>query len=108
MISLCIFFRQSIVHINAFIMLERSKACFSLYRVLLKKGQGLALLFYTIAFYIFKHRIIYVRITLQQNSTTLYGIVVYHAADCLPGPCTETFGPYANPHKLLLVLDKLE
>ncbi|XP_054001971.1 mediator of RNA polymerase II transcription subunit 25 isoform X2 [Hylaeus anthracinus] len=44
----------------------------------------------------------------SENSATLYGIVVYHAADCLPAPCTETFGPYANPHKLLLVLDKLE
>ncbi|KAL0125268.1 hypothetical protein PUN28_004503 [Cardiocondyla obscurior] len=44
----------------------------------------------------------------EQNSTTLYGIVVYHAADCLPSPCTETLGPYSNPHKLLMVLDKLE
>ena len=44
----------------------------------------------------------------SENSATLYGIVVYHAADCLPSPCTETFGPYANPQKLLLVLDKLE
>ncbi|XP_018044485.1 PREDICTED: mediator of RNA polymerase II transcription subunit 25 isoform X2 [Atta colombica] len=43
-----------------------------------------------------------------ENSTTLYGIVVYHAADCLPSPCTETLGPYSNPHKLLMVLDKLE
>ncbi|KAI4492167.1 hypothetical protein M0802_009973 [Mischocyttarus mexicanus] len=42
------------------------------------------------------------------NSTTLYGIVLYHAADCLPASCTETLGPYVNPHKLLLVLDKLE
>ncbi|XP_076378614.1 mediator of RNA polymerase II transcription subunit 25 isoform X2 [Megalopta genalis] len=44
----------------------------------------------------------------SENSSTLYGIVIYHAADCLPAPCTETFGPYANPHKLQLVLDKLE
>ncbi|KAL0125266.1 hypothetical protein PUN28_004503 [Cardiocondyla obscurior] len=44
----------------------------------------------------------------SENSTTLYGIVVYHAADCLPSPCTETLGPYSNPHKLLMVLDKLE
>ncbi|KMQ96743.1 mediator of rna polymerase ii transcription subunit 25 [Lasius niger] len=44
----------------------------------------------------------------SENSTTLYGIVVYHAADCLPSPCTDTFGPYSNPHKLLMVLDKLE
>ncbi|EFN84184.1 mediator of RNA polymerase II transcription subunit 25 [Harpegnathos saltator] len=44
----------------------------------------------------------------SENSTTLYGIVVYHAADCLPAPCTETFGPYSNPHKLLMMLDKLE
>ncbi|XP_066601474.1 mediator of RNA polymerase II transcription subunit 25-like isoform X2 [Prorops nasuta] len=44
----------------------------------------------------------------SENNTTLYGIVVYHAADCLPAPCTETLGPYANPHKLLLILDKLE
>ncbi|XP_032671316.1 mediator of RNA polymerase II transcription subunit 25-like isoform X1 [Odontomachus brunneus] len=45
---------------------------------------------------------------ISENSTTLYGIVVYHAADCLPAPCTETFGPYTNPHKLLIVLEKLE
>ncbi|XP_067215800.1 mediator of RNA polymerase II transcription subunit 25 isoform X2 [Linepithema humile] len=44
----------------------------------------------------------------SESSTTLYGIVVYHAADCLPSPCTETLGPYSNPHKLLMVLDKLE
>ncbi|XP_025159280.1 mediator of RNA polymerase II transcription subunit 25 isoform X3 [Harpegnathos saltator] len=44
----------------------------------------------------------------EQNSTTLYGIVVYHAADCLPAPSTETFGPYTNPHKVLVILDKLE
>lgn len=44
----------------------------------------------------------------SENSTTLYGIVVYHAADCLPSPCTDTFGPYSSPHKLLMVLDKLE
>ncbi|XP_032691032.1 mediator of RNA polymerase II transcription subunit 25-like [Odontomachus brunneus] len=44
----------------------------------------------------------------SENTTTLYGIVVYHAADCLPAPCTETFGPYSNPHKLLMMLDKLE
>ncbi|KAI4496350.1 hypothetical protein M0804_000160 [Polistes exclamans] len=43
-----------------------------------------------------------------ENSTTLYGIVLYHAADCLPASCTETLGPYVNPHKLLLILDKLE
>ncbi|XP_011632716.1 mediator of RNA polymerase II transcription subunit 25-like isoform X2 [Pogonomyrmex barbatus] len=44
----------------------------------------------------------------SENNTILYGIVVYHAADCLPSPCTETFGPYSNPHKLLMALDKLE
>ncbi|XP_012287300.1 mediator of RNA polymerase II transcription subunit 25 [Orussus abietinus] len=44
----------------------------------------------------------------EQNSTTLYGVVVYHAADCLPAPCTGTLGPYSNPHKLLLTLEKLE
>ncbi|XP_014485154.1 PREDICTED: mediator of RNA polymerase II transcription subunit 25-like isoform X2 [Dinoponera quadriceps] len=44
----------------------------------------------------------------SENGATLYGIVVYHAADCLPAPCTETFGPYSNPHKLLMMMDKLE
>ncbi|XP_008546945.1 mediator of RNA polymerase II transcription subunit 25 [Microplitis demolitor] len=43
-----------------------------------------------------------------ENSTTRYGIVIYHAADCLPRPCTDTFGPYSNPHKLLQRLDNLE
>ncbi|XP_033217039.1 mediator of RNA polymerase II transcription subunit 25 isoform X2 [Belonocnema kinseyi] len=43
-----------------------------------------------------------------ENTSTLYGVVVYHAADCLPSPCTGTLGPYSNPHKLLLALDKLE
>ncbi|XP_020293068.1 mediator of RNA polymerase II transcription subunit 25 [Pseudomyrmex gracilis] len=44
----------------------------------------------------------------SENTTTLYGVVVYHAADCLPAPCTETLGPYSSPHKLLMILDKLE
>ncbi|XP_044583269.1 mediator of RNA polymerase II transcription subunit 25-like isoform X1 [Cotesia glomerata] len=43
-----------------------------------------------------------------ENSTTRYGIVIYHAADCLPRPCTDTFGPYSNPHKLLLKMESLE
>lgn len=43
-----------------------------------------------------------------QTSLTLYGIVVYHAADCLPAPFTQAFGPFSNPHKLLLTLEKLE
>lgn len=50
----------------------------------------------------------YEKIYILQNSTTLYGVVIYHAADCLPSPCTSTLGPYSNPHKLLLTLDRLE
>ncbi|XP_015111836.1 mediator of RNA polymerase II transcription subunit 25 isoform X2 [Diachasma alloeum] len=44
----------------------------------------------------------------SENSTTLYGIVVYHAADCLPSPTTTTRGPFSNPHKLLSSLERLE
>ncbi|XP_008206394.1 mediator of RNA polymerase II transcription subunit 25 isoform X2 [Nasonia vitripennis] len=44
----------------------------------------------------------------SETSLTLYGIVVYHAADCLPAPFTQAYGPFSNPHKLLLTLEKLE
>ncbi|XP_011297129.1 mediator of RNA polymerase II transcription subunit 25 isoform X2 [Fopius arisanus] len=43
-----------------------------------------------------------------ESNTALYGIVVYHAADCLPAPTTATLGPFSNPHKLLLTLERLE
>nr|CAH7747629.1 unnamed protein product [Callosobruchus chinensis] len=38
----------------------------------------------------------------------MYGIVIYYAADCLPHPSTDTFGPFSSPSKLLSAIDKLE
>ncbi|KAJ8683500.1 hypothetical protein QAD02_019292 [Eretmocerus hayati] len=43
-----------------------------------------------------------------ETSQTQYGIVTYHAADCLPSPFTGVYGPFANPHKVLTTLEKLE
>lgn len=43
-----------------------------------------------------------------ESTSALYGVVIYHAADRLPSPCTDIYGPYSNPHRVLQVLDKLE
>ncbi|XP_073996537.1 mediator complex subunit 25 isoform X1 [Rhodnius prolixus] len=43
-----------------------------------------------------------------ESTSALYGIVVYHAADRLPSPSTDIYGPYSNPHKVLQMLDKIE
>ncbi|CAH1159965.1 unnamed protein product [Phaedon cochleariae] len=45
---------------------------------------------------------------ISENANSLYGIVVYQAADCLPHPSTDTFGPLSSPTKLLNAIDKLE
>lgn len=37
-----------------------------------------------------------------------YGLVVYHAADCLPCPSSDSYGPFSSPHKLLAMLDGIE
>lgn len=44
---------------------------------------------------------------ISENSNA-YGIVVYQAADCLPHPSSDTFGPFTNASRLLNALDKLE
>lgn len=44
---------------------------------------------------------------ITENSNA-YGIVVYQAADCLPHPSSDTFGPFSNPARLLNAFDKLE
>ncbi|KAG5897917.1 hypothetical protein JTB14_014033 [Gonioctena quinquepunctata] len=44
----------------------------------------------------------------SENANSLYGIVVYQAADCLPHPSTDTFGPFTSPTKLLNAIDKLD
>lgn len=43
-----------------------------------------------------------------ESANTLYGIVLYHAADCLPHPSTDTIGPFTSPTKVLNSIDKLE
>lgn len=44
---------------------------------------------------------------ITENSNA-YGIVVYQAADCLPHPSSDTFGPFSNASRLLNAFDKLE
>ncbi|XP_058806987.1 mediator of RNA polymerase II transcription subunit 25-like isoform X2 [Phymastichus coffea] len=44
----------------------------------------------------------------SESSSTLYGIVIYQAADCLPSNITNAFGPFSNPQKVLHTIDKLE
>ncbi|BES98939.1 Mediator complex subunit 25 von Willebrand factor type A [Nesidiocoris tenuis] len=43
-----------------------------------------------------------------ESTTGQYGIVIYHAADRLPCPSVDIYGPYSNPHRLLQTLDKIE
>ncbi|KAL0272772.1 UNVERIFIED_CONTAM: hypothetical protein PYX00_005619 [Menopon gallinae] len=43
-----------------------------------------------------------------ESTSTLYGLVVYHAADILPKPSIDCYGPYSSPQRLLMTLDKLE
>ncbi|XP_023012280.2 mediator of RNA polymerase II transcription subunit 25 isoform X2 [Leptinotarsa decemlineata] len=44
----------------------------------------------------------------SENANSLYGIVTYQAADCLPHPSTDTYGPFSSPTKLLNTIDKLD
>ncbi|KAJ8964091.1 hypothetical protein NQ317_004944 [Molorchus minor] len=44
----------------------------------------------------------------SENASSEYGIVVYHAADCLPHPSSETYGPFSTPTKLLNAIDRLD
>ncbi|KAK6625888.1 hypothetical protein RUM43_006187 [Polyplax serrata] len=43
-----------------------------------------------------------------ESTSTLYGVVVYHAADILPKSSCDCYGPFSSPYKLLMTLDKLE
>lgn len=43
-----------------------------------------------------------------QSTNTQYGLVIYQAADCLPNPSSDCYGPYCSPQRLLNVLDKIE
>ncbi|XP_060532010.1 mediator of RNA polymerase II transcription subunit 25 isoform X2 [Cylas formicarius] len=45
---------------------------------------------------------------ISENTNSLYGIVTYQAADCLPNPCTNTYGPLSSPAKVLGIIDRLE
>lgn len=45
---------------------------------------------------------------ISENSNALYGIVTYQAADCLPHLCTDTFGPFSSPTKVLAAIERLE
>lgn len=44
----------------------------------------------------------------SETFATLYSLVVYHAADCLPGLYTDVHGPFRNPHKFLQLFEKLD
>lgn len=43
-----------------------------------------------------------------EDSTSVYGIVVYQAADCLPHPSTDTFGPFTSAAKVYSAIERLE
>ncbi|XP_014291430.1 mediator of RNA polymerase II transcription subunit 25 isoform X2 [Halyomorpha halys] len=43
-----------------------------------------------------------------ESTSALYGVIIYHAADRLPSSCTDIYGPYSNPHRVLQVLEKIE
>ncbi|XP_071442630.1 mediator of RNA polymerase II transcription subunit 25 [Hetaerina americana] len=45
---------------------------------------------------------------IAENNNINYAIVTYYAADCLPSPSSDCYGPYTSPQKLLSVLDKME
>lgn len=45
---------------------------------------------------------------ISENSNSFYGIVTYQAADCLPHLCTDTFGPFSSPTKVLGAIERLE
>ncbi|XP_018326759.1 mediator of RNA polymerase II transcription subunit 25 isoform X2 [Agrilus planipennis] len=45
---------------------------------------------------------------LTENANSVYGIVIYYAADCLPQVSSDTFGPFLTPSRVLNALDKLE
>ncbi|KAG8231373.1 hypothetical protein J437_LFUL008921, partial [Ladona fulva] len=45
---------------------------------------------------------------IAENNNVTYVIVTYYAADCLPNPSSDSYGPYTSPQKLLSVLDKIE
>lgn len=45
---------------------------------------------------------------LTESVNSLYGIVIYQAADCLPHPSTDTIGPFTSSGKVLNAFEKLE
>lgn len=45
---------------------------------------------------------------LSESTNSMYGMVVYQAADCLPSPSTDAMGPFSSPSKLMQAFEKLE
>lgn len=45
---------------------------------------------------------------LLQSQSVIFGLVIYHAADCLPSPSSDSHGPFYNPNKFLASLDSIE
>lgn len=45
---------------------------------------------------------------ISENTNCIYGLVTYQAADCLPHPTSDTYGPFLSPTKLLNTFEKLE
>lgn len=43
-----------------------------------------------------------------ESSAIMFGVVVYKTAQSMPGVCCTTHGPFANPQKVLSVIEKLE
>lgn len=43
-----------------------------------------------------------------QSNYAVYGVVIFHAADILPGYLTEAFGPITSPYKVIQTLEKYQ
>nr|CAD7401400.1 unnamed protein product [Timema cristinae] len=42
------------------------------------------------------------------STYTQYGLVVYHAADHLPHPSSDSYGPFSNPQRIPQMLERIE
>lgn len=43
-----------------------------------------------------------------ETGCSMFGIVLYRAADCLPNPSCDTLGPFSSASRVLNTIDKIE
>nr|CAD7461784.1 unnamed protein product [Timema tahoe] len=43
-----------------------------------------------------------------ESTYTQYGLVVYHAADHLPHPSSDSYGPFSNPQRIPQMLERID